>query len=152
MSKIYIIEGDKDLGVRLVNKELAYLTEDTLKLIGEYSCSLPTGTTIGKIWARNNNAFRPSPDGKKLKPDWWLGQYVDDPNPKQVGIVWRKIEIQPSCKECGDIATSYYYFPKKLPYGGYAGKSVAFCIPHEPGQHQHKITREEYESGQLVEA
>lgn len=45
----------------------------------EYSCSLPTATTIGKRWRRRSNGA------------WWLGEYYDIGDPKRVGIRWAKI-------------------------------------------------------------
>lgn len=56
----------------------------------EYSCSLPTGTTIGKRWKRNLNF------GTREKAVWWMGEYVEDPEPGRVGIEWKEIEIYDS--------------------------------------------------------
>ena len=47
----------------------------------EYSTTLPTGTTIGKRWRR---ALRPRAD----VTEWWIGAYVEHPDPKLVGIEW----------------------------------------------------------------
>lgn len=141
MSKIYILKDVYEApGIQLVNRKLAYLTEEALHKVGEYSCSLPTGTTLGKIWARNDNAFTPDPI-----PDWWLGQYVDDPDPKQVGIIWRKIEIRPKCLTCDELANFYYCFK---------GSYKALCDTDKIGATQlanEIITREEYETHQLME-
>jgi hypothetical protein len=103
------------------------LTWAELQALPEYSCSLPSGTYVGKRWKRNINAYaRPHADdctaphekttrgivcpciqafsnrcpqcvavGKNLKPNWWLGEYVDDPDPKQIGIVWTRILVRP---------------------------------------------------------
>lgn len=59
----------------------------------EYSTTLPTGTTLGKKW----KCRRPYRDDGK-PPNWYLGEYVEDPDPEFrakgcVGIVWKKIEV-----------------------------------------------------------
>lgn len=71
---------------------------------GEYSCSLPSGTTIGKKWFRNEDAYRPGQEGLVARaeskmagvfPDWWQGEFAecDPPEPNRVLIVWRKVRI-----------------------------------------------------------
>jgi hypothetical protein len=60
----------------------AVMTRHAFNSLLEYSRSLPTGTTIGKRWRRNCG-----PHG------WFMGEYVDDPYPSQVGIAWRQILI-----------------------------------------------------------
>jgi hypothetical protein len=52
----------------------------------DYSCSLPTGTTIGKRWKRRR-------DYHDVDRGWVMGEYIEDPDPKLVGIVWRDLEI-----------------------------------------------------------
>jgi len=50
----------------------------------EYSCSIPTGTTVGKKWKRRV----PYSD----KPDsWYLGEYVESLKPGQIGIEWARL-------------------------------------------------------------
>jgi len=79
----------------------------------EYSTTLPTGTTIGKRWKRNQNMMRypicshldpwsgtKEPDFRG-EPDWWMGEFIPDPDPKRdrdgkpltIGIRWSKIEV-----------------------------------------------------------
>lgn len=75
-------------------EDVAVLTRKQFDALLEYSCSLPTGTTIGKQW----KCRRPYIDDGN-PPDWYLGEYVEDPNPEYrqkgyVGIKWRKIEIK----------------------------------------------------------
>jgi len=53
----------------------------------EYSCSLPTGTRIGKQWKRNMN-WRTN-----LPPCWWRGEYVESAEPGMVDIEWIEIEV-----------------------------------------------------------
>ena len=54
----------------------------------EYSTSLPTGTTIGKIWKCDKNAFTKKP------PYWVVGMYIPDADPKYRSIVWFNIELR----------------------------------------------------------
>lgn len=42
----------------------------------EYSCSLPTGVTPGKVWKCNVNAYRP-PVGTH-PPEWVIREYVSN--------------------------------------------------------------------------
>lgn len=46
----------------------------------EYSCSIPTGKTIGKVWKR------------KCEDGWVIGEYTQA-DEKNVYIQWRKLEI-----------------------------------------------------------
>ena len=88
--------------------------------MSEYSCSLPSGTTIWKMWKRNNNAFAvgircsncpltgradthrlPGPMCPKCNQDtltkfdlpdkWYVGQYVPCDIPGQIGIRWFEV-------------------------------------------------------------
>lgn len=67
----------------------------------EYSASIPTGTTIGKRWRRNANAYRRALRGDvcgiemviPLPEDWWMGEFVPSANPEVVGIRWSRIAI-----------------------------------------------------------
>lgn len=73
----------------------------------EYSSSLPTGTTIGKRWRRNDLAFGPwlassdehlhffdgTPEAGEQPKLWIVGEYQEDPDPKMVRIVWHRVEI-----------------------------------------------------------
>lgn len=88
------------------------LTKREFDDLSDYSCTLPTGTTIGKRWKRDQNAYRRPVcahlhifDGTR-EPDfrgsnWWMGQFVPDPKPTMgrdgkpatVGIRWSKIEV-----------------------------------------------------------
>lgn len=62
----------------------------------EYSCTLPTGTTIGKKWKRRE-PYGADPD----TATWYLGTYVDigtNASPiareTKIGIEWWEIEIE----------------------------------------------------------
>jgi hypothetical protein len=81
------------------------LTRAEFDALPEYSCSLPSGTTIGKKWKCNDDAYAPEPRRSiahveeqmaDVFPEWWMGQYValDPPHPNQVGIEWHKIRLK----------------------------------------------------------
>lgn len=53
----------------------------------EYSCSLPTGTILGKVWKRRVPYLIVEDEPCK----WYLGEYYDDGTPDQVAIRWREI-------------------------------------------------------------
>lgn len=70
------------------------LTQAQFDILPEYSCTLPTGTTIGKKWKRDVNEpkrfHRIEPNAPK---EWWTGEYTPHPDPDTVGIKWRKVVI-----------------------------------------------------------
>ncbi len=81
--------------------------EEQLGKFGEYSCSLPTGTTIGKRWFCNNDSYLHLKEQQQVVdaterrlagafPDWWQGEYAecDPPNPDRVRIIWRKVRLK----------------------------------------------------------
>lgn len=71
-------------------KRVVTMTPEEFKNLPEYSCTIPTGTTVGKRW-RCNQAF-----GTGRKPqwnDWYMGEYVKHPDPKMVGIEWSRIRV-----------------------------------------------------------
>lgn len=82
-------------------EETVLLSEADFKDLREYSCSLPTGTTVGKRWKRNENAYGPT---RGPEPDWWLGEYTEHPDPERVGIRWRKIAHKCRRDDC-DLPT-----------------------------------------------
>jgi hypothetical protein len=82
------------------------LTQREFDSLGEYSLSLPTGTTLGKKWKCNRNERRPPVRINLTEtyyfripwpPDWWLGEYVPyycpDKQDEFVGIDWKRIEV-----------------------------------------------------------
>ena len=83
--------------------EIEYLTQTEFDELLEYSISIPTGTTIGKRWKRHIYTFKVKGkefnagyiphDGTFVSDEWWLGEYIEDPIPNQVGIRWREIKI-----------------------------------------------------------
>lgn len=50
----------------------------------EYSTSLPTGQTIGKVWKQNMRF------GRAGEPEWVICEYVDHEDPNLIGIDYRK--------------------------------------------------------------
>lgn len=67
----------------------------------EYSCSLPTSTTIGKRWRRNVNAYRPDRVG--VPPEWQIGEYVDVDSKDEVGIRWSWAVEAPGVVHRGEL-------------------------------------------------
>ncbi len=63
-----------------------------LESMGEYSCSLPTATTLFKTWKRDRNAFRV---GAPNEPSWVVGRFVaDTPERKDsVAILWMEVDL-----------------------------------------------------------
>ena len=101
--------GDSGEARPVVEEKFVELTRvefnKLLNEYGEYSCSLPSGTTVGKKWFRNEDAFNNTRDGYVARaetkmadvfPNWWQGEYVelDPPHPTAVGIRWRRIQIK----------------------------------------------------------
>jgi hypothetical protein len=73
---------------------LVTLAREELADLPEYSCSIPTGTTPGKRWKRDANAYRRDLPWPGHVPDWLLGEYVEIPgDPDHVGIRWRTVCI-----------------------------------------------------------
>lgn len=82
--------------------EVVELTRQEFDALPEYSCSLPSGTTIGKRWKCNKDAYRGrhsviSAAEERITgvpENWWVGTYVEDPDPNLVGIKWQKIQLK----------------------------------------------------------
>lgn len=64
----------------------AFMTFREFDGLLEYSCTMPTGTAVGKIWKRGVPYMEP-------RERWLLGEYVKHSDPKLVGIKWREIFI-----------------------------------------------------------
>lgn len=65
-----------------------HATLQYFKDLPEYSCSLPTGTTLGKRW---RCAIHVEPWGQITLPEigWMIGEYYEIPGDKtHVGIRW----------------------------------------------------------------
>jgi hypothetical protein len=63
-----------------------HVTAEDLKAMPEYSASLPTGTYIGKRWK-----CQVGPDRDSGRKSWWIGEYHDINDPKNVGIRWHEV-------------------------------------------------------------
>lgn len=70
---------------KLQEEEISRRAFDSLD---EYSCSLPTGTTVGKVWKLNRNAFNGGPE------DWLICEYVDIGSETEIGIEYRRPVIK----------------------------------------------------------
>ena len=72
------------------------ISRDELSALPEYSCSIPTGTTIGKRWRRDVQFNTPRAKGQTIEPEWMIGEYYELPESErydrfdnaQVGIRW----------------------------------------------------------------
>ena len=94
-----------------------------LASMDEYSCSLPSGTTMWKMWKNNWNAYavgvtctncgfvgrastasRPASThcpgcktdglvGTRLPEHWFVGQYIPCDIPGQIGIRWHEVVL-----------------------------------------------------------
>lgn len=67
------------------NLEYLKISEKDFLALMEYSSTIPTGTTIGKRWRRGQ---RWRDKNGEIKTKWYIGEYVEDPDPKYVGIKW----------------------------------------------------------------
>lgn len=64
------------------------LTQAQFDALGEYSRTLPTGTTVGKRWKRRVRF----PD--RDDDVWYMGEYVPCDIPGSVGIAWKRIRVE----------------------------------------------------------
>lgn len=70
---------------KLPNEEMSQRAFDSLD---EYSCSIPTGTIVGKVWKRDLNAYNDRP------PEWIICEYVDIGSKIDIGIQYRRPVIK----------------------------------------------------------
>ncbi len=67
----------------------AVMSSAEFNQLGEYSCTLPTGTYVGKLWKCQRPYYvRPGDE-----VTWWLGEYWDDGTPDRIAIRWRRIHL-----------------------------------------------------------
>lgn len=76
----------------------ALMDQETFDVLPEYSCSIPTGVVVGKLWKRREPYLTDPAPWSLLKPNvdptkWYLGEYAecDPPLPDKVAILWREI-------------------------------------------------------------
>jgi hypothetical protein len=84
-------------GVAVSTTSETVISREDLAKLGEYSTTLPTGTTIGKRWRRNVQVHR-----RGVPAEWMIGEYVTDPNPAFVGIRWTWAVVEPGVVHRGD--------------------------------------------------
>ena len=84
--------------------EELWVTQQELTDLGEYSCSMPTGTYIGKRWKRNLNAYNPCVEYDPDNPDWIIGEYYDIGSTTDIGIRWFKPMIRQRLKTAVELA------------------------------------------------
>jgi hypothetical protein len=70
----------------LVDEAYALMTQKEFDELPEYSCSLPTATTVGKRWKHGSPYV-----GERTR--WTMGEYVEHADPTMVGILWREVLI-----------------------------------------------------------
>lgn len=81
----------------LVDATHVVMTAREFKDLGEYSCSIPTGQTIGKRW-KCSDVYDPRRDrAKPLK--WIMREYANHADPELIAIINREILIV----EDGDV-------------------------------------------------
>lgn len=66
----------------MTNARVTVISRAELRALPEYSCSVPTGQTVGKRWRRNMHF------GSTIEPEWMIGEYIDHANPAKIGIRW----------------------------------------------------------------
>lgn len=81
-------------------EERATVTLETFHKLDDYSCSLPSGTIVGKIWKRHQ------PFGGRGQ--WWLGQYLKSEDPEMIDIVWRELHVRHPLTNEPELATDDY--------------------------------------------
>ena len=81
-------------GPKLDAIEIDVMTRAEFDALPTYSCTLPTGTTIGKKWKRDVNEPRRFHGDFAVKEEWWTGEYIPDPEPGMVGIKWRRVGLR----------------------------------------------------------
>lgn len=97
----------------LVDAKTAIMTREQFDSLGEYSCTLPTGTYIAKRWKRDVNeprryaimqgrvshrSLEEKELADKLNPDdfppkWWMGEFAEGDHSEDIKILWREVVI-----------------------------------------------------------
>lgn len=70
----------------LLDATTAIADQEAFSALPDYSCSIPTGKTIGKRWKRRR-------DYTDESKGWLLGEYAEDPDPEFVRIKWRNLLV-----------------------------------------------------------
>lgn len=66
---------------------ITLMSQEDFDALPNYSCSLPTGTTIGKRWKRRKDYYDES-------KGWLLGEYIPSDQDGCVGIRWTDLKIK----------------------------------------------------------
>ena len=81
------------------------ISREDLRKLPEYSCSLPTGTTIGKRWrcdlTFNKKHHRVIPFDTPA--EWKIGEYYDIGSETRIGIRWVWAVSKPGVVHRGDL-------------------------------------------------
>lgn len=81
------------------------LSEKDFDALDDYSCSIPTGTYVGKRWKRRH-PYVHYPD---VVPTWTMGEYYEYGDHGRVGINWRPIVV-------ANAATLLYEVLRQIPF------------------------------------
>lgn len=78
------------------------MSQKAFDSLDEYSCSVPTGQRIGKVWKCKVDYYDES-------QGWLIREYVSHPDPRKVGISTRRIQIDSSSlQEKGPVPHGYH--------------------------------------------
>lgn len=83
-----------------MSRTVLILTPSELDSLPDYSCSVPTGTTVGKRWRRRLR-YQHKPGlrwGIHGRPPQIVGEYVEHDDPGLVAIRWH--DVQCGCDLC----------------------------------------------------
>jgi hypothetical protein len=64
----------------------AIVSLNAFNALGDYSCTIPSGTVIGKVWKRH--------ELYSGRGQWWFGQFSRCEDPEMVNIIWRELHIR----------------------------------------------------------
>lgn len=73
------------------------VTLATFDKLDDYSCTLPSGAILGKVWKRHEPY---SGRGK-----WILGQYTEHTDPDKLTITWRDLYVRHPLTDEPEVAT-----------------------------------------------
>ena len=68
-----------------IDEKRATVTLTTFNKLDDYSCTLPSGAILGKVWKRHEPFGSPG--------TWILGQYTEHADPEKLRITWRDLYV-----------------------------------------------------------
>lgn len=73
-----------------------YITKQEFQDLSEYSCSEPTGTTIGRAWKSNIIAYTHSSQLKvpDRTPIWMYSQYAEHPTEPDKKVLIKRFQLR----------------------------------------------------------